>query len=216
MKTLAEKTAEEIETKIIDGDFSEGETLPQRKIAELCDVSQIVARESLRILENEGIVEHEPKWGSRVIEFDGERLEEQYLLREALEGITARVVAQKMTERDRDELYERAEELDNLFSDPSSDPKKLASKHCDFHNAIAQISGYDRLIQTMERLNIQQLIFFTSRVVAIKNLQQPSQWHRDLVETLWTGEADAAEEFMREHIRKGLEDLQSANTHSTS
>ncbi len=212
IKTLVEKTVIQLEKEIINGDIAQGEMLPQRSIAERFGVSQIVVRESLRVLQSAGLIEYIPKWGARVISLNLESIREIYLLREALGGVIAREVAEKINGKDLDVLFQLADDLDELFEKDNSDVLNLAERHAEFHMKIFEISKLQMLIDTMKRLNIQHLVFFTSHLVfARKTVKQPASWHRNLVDVFSEKNPDKAEKAMRKHIRKGLADIESSS-----
>lgn len=204
--TLTEKAARRIRNSIIRREFKSGEMVCQRKIAKDLGVSPIVIRESLRILEKDGLVENIPKWGTRVINFDLKRLKGQYLVREALEGAVARMAVETVKDEELAPLFSLADKVDYLLVNPA-DPFEAASTHYDFHMAIARLSDCKEIIDSLERINLQYLIWLTNRIIDLKKIKQPPAWHRKIIEALAARDPDEAERVVRLHVRSGFENV---------
>jgi DNA-binding GntR family transcriptional regulator len=207
LTTLSEDVASRLRRAILCAEFKPGESLPQRGLAREHGVSPIVMRESLRMLETEGLVENIPRWGSRVVPFSWEKLRGQYLVREALEGMVARLVSERVSGADADRIMSLAEAVDNLFNERCRDLEKLAFAHERLHQSIDLLCGSDELLAALKRISVQQLIWYTSREVNLRDVRQPDTWHRDLVCSIVAGDPDRAESAMRRHVRKGWNDL---------
>ena len=68
-RQLRHAVYEYLRTAISDGTLKSGEWLRQKRIAEELGVSQMPVREALKELVSDGLVEHIPYRGVRVIEF---------------------------------------------------------------------------------------------------------------------------------------------------
>jgi DNA-binding GntR family transcriptional regulator len=71
-KQLHDVVAERIRTAILEGELRPGEWLRQERLAQEYGVSQMPVREALKKLAVDGLVEHVPYRGVRVIEFSPE------------------------------------------------------------------------------------------------------------------------------------------------
>ncbi|MHB8158573.1 MAG: GntR family transcriptional regulator [Desulfocucumaceae bacterium] len=208
LMTEAEKSRQKIREMIFYGKYRLNESLPQRKIAEELKVSPIVVRESFRMLENEGLVEIIPKWGARVTTFRVEKIRGIALVREALEGMAARILSKKITENEVLLLHKLAKEVDALFIERTADPKEVGRTHYLFHIKIAQLTGCLEIYETLERINIQYLLWKNSEAVVSPVFFLPPRWrHQTLVEVIAAGNPTKAERFMRLHVRKGIHDI---------
>lgn len=67
-KQLAQEIADLLRDQILDGTLLPGEWLRQERIARECEVSQMPVREALNRLASQGLVEHLPYRGIRVVE----------------------------------------------------------------------------------------------------------------------------------------------------
>jgi len=76
--TVAKKIAAELATKIAEGIFQPGERLVENDLTDYFNVSRSPVRESLFILENQGIVEKTPRKGVRVREITSKEIYDLY------------------------------------------------------------------------------------------------------------------------------------------
>lgn len=101
-ETLREKTVERLRESILNQFFEPGERLIERELCELTGVSRTSVREALRQLESEGLIETIPNRGPVVTSLSLADAMQIYEVREALEGLAARL----FVERASDELVE--------------------------------------------------------------------------------------------------------------
>ena len=101
-ETLREKTALRLRESILNQFFEPGERLIERELCELTGVSRTSVREALRQLESEGLIETIPNRGPVVTALSLDDAMRIYEVREALEGLAARL----FVERASDELVE--------------------------------------------------------------------------------------------------------------
>ena len=202
-RTEYQKVGDDLRTAILRGDFSPGERLPQRKLAEQFKTTTITVREALRALSAEGLVEIEPKWGATVVELTAGKLEGQYIVREALEGMAARLACARMNENQRRELLERAGECDLHLPSEDMSLERKAELHYSLHEMIAVSSGCDELVEAIRRLHIFSLLMLNAYHDILS--ADPPGWHTFLAEAVAGNDPDRAESAMREHIRRGYQ-----------
>src|ERR1700688_252601 len=94
--TTAEAVYRALRDGIVHGNLAPGERLRSDALAQEMQVSRTPVREALRKLEAEGLVAHA---GSRLVvrAFSEQDLTEQFYVREALEGMAARLCGQKQS-----------------------------------------------------------------------------------------------------------------------
>jgi DNA-binding GntR family transcriptional regulator len=95
-KTLTESLVE----AIVNGDIEPGCKISEPELAKRYQVSRGPLREAIMRLEGLGLVERIPHVGARVISFSPEKLIELYSVREALEGMAARLAARYITQEE--------------------------------------------------------------------------------------------------------------------
>jgi DNA-binding GntR family transcriptional regulator len=202
-KTEAQKVYEAIKEAILSGRFAPGDRLPQRRIAEEFDATTITVREALRSLETEGLVVIEPKWGAMVEEITPDKMFGRYVVREALEGMAARLASRNITSTIQEELLERARELDRELIRDDLSPHKKAHIHHQLHKRIAELTQCDELRSLLNKINLHTIIL--SNAYHIDWHTYDADWHQYLVKAIISGDQDLAERTMRLHVQRGYE-----------
>jgi DNA-binding GntR family transcriptional regulator len=200
-RTGYQKIYEAVRNAIIAGEYTAGQRLPQRRLAEKYGTNTITMREALRFLEQDGLISIEPKWGAMVVEITPERIRGRYLVREALEGMAARLAAASITEGEEHPLREIAERCDReLVADKLSRQEK-ANLHYELHERIVKITRCPELIESITRNNLHTILLSNAYHIDWKS-DDPHR-HRTLVESILSGDPERAEATMREHVRAG-------------
>ena len=200
-RTEYQKVYEALRSAIMEGEYAPGERLPQRKLAERYETTTITVREALRFLESDGLITIEPKWGAMVQEITPEKVRGRYLVREALEGMAARLAAANVTESEKEELMALAERCDRELTGDRLTRREKASLHYSLHDRIVQITRCEELIRSINRNNLHTVIF--SNAYHIDWTSDDPQQHRNLIRALTAGDAERAEVTMRKHVRDG-------------
>jgi DNA-binding GntR family transcriptional regulator len=200
-RTEYEKVYEAIRDAIIAGRYVPGERLPQRKLAEAFATTTITVREALRFLEQDGLILIEPKWGAMVVEITPGKIYGRYIVREALEGMAARLAAENVTEEEKRELMDMAEECDRELVSERMNRQDKANLHYKLHEKIVNITRCPELIQSINRNNLHTVILSNAYHIDWRH-DNPEQ-HRTLVQSIVSGIPDQAERTMREHVRDG-------------
>lgn len=81
------RVADQLRDAILEGEIVPGERIRQEEVAERLGTSRIPVREALRILQAEGLVEHEPHKGARVARLSMREVDIAYQMRERLEPL---------------------------------------------------------------------------------------------------------------------------------
>jgi DNA-binding GntR family transcriptional regulator len=200
-RTEYEKVYEAIRNAVIAGQYAPGERLPQRKLAEAFDTTTITVREALRFLEQDGLILIEPKWGALVVEITPEKIYGRYIVREALEGMAARLATQNVTEEEKRELMKMAEECDRELVSDRMNRQEKANLHYKLHEKIVNITRCPELIRSINRNNLHTVIL--SNAYHIDWRHDNPERHRTLVQSIVSGNPELAEATMREHVRDG-------------
>ena len=81
------RVADQLRAEILGGGIGPGERVRQEEIAQRLGASRLPVREALRMLEAEGLVEHEANKGARVPRLGMHEVEVMYRMREQLEPL---------------------------------------------------------------------------------------------------------------------------------
>ena len=201
-RTDTQKVVDLIREDILSGVYKLGEKLPQRKIAEKYSVSTIVARDALRVLNSEKIVIIEPRFGAMVEEITKEKLEGWYIVREALEGMAARLACQNLTDIDEVILDKLAVECDRKLSGNKLTNKEKANLHKLLHEKIISLAHCNELTELLGNFYLKTIIL--SIAFHIDWTKDEKNWHSILISAIKSRNPDEAEKVMRMHVQRGL------------
>jgi DNA-binding GntR family transcriptional regulator len=183
--------------KITTLGLAPGAPINDQGLAEELEMGLVPVREALRLLAHENLVEITPRHGLYVADVDVPDLDQISEMRLSLEALSARLAAQRATPDDLVVLEALRQEQASV---PQEASHRLFEVDHRFHQAIASASGNKYLAQTLDRL------FGLSRRLWYLVLPQmgylPSavEKHLELVEAIKDGDADRAEQIMREHV----------------
>jgi DNA-binding GntR family transcriptional regulator len=204
-QTAPEIAYEIISQKILDGEFPPGMKLSRRKMAEVANVSVIPVIEALKKLEENGLVESKPKWGSFVTVPTRAKIIQSYQVREAIECEVARIMSRQMSDEQAAKLQVIATELDTV---PYQESTILDSRknHMQFHRDLAQYTGNSMLVANLDKINLFWILCQALGANASKK-SYPRYWHRKLLDDIKSGDPDRAEKSMREHVYDSLDPI---------
>lgn len=208
LKGLREHVHEALRRAIVHGEIPSGTILNERQVAEQLGVSTTPLKEALRRLEGEGLVVTEPRKGIRVT-FDAEQAEEMALARAALEGMIARMAAQRIDKAGMARLGAIVAQMRDATQAGVTD--RLIVLNELFHDTIHEISG----CRYLQRILIGQRVYVhTARQLILGDPDERARAlteHTAIYEALTRGHPDDAERAMREHVvRSGRHHVKTA------
>jgi DNA-binding GntR family transcriptional regulator len=197
--SATQRAYEEIRNRILSGELEPGARLTIRAMAKLTGVSSIPVIQAFHSLENDGLIESFPQWGSRVIVLNRETTRDRYLLREAVECQVVRILASHIAPDHARCIEEMAERLDAIMAqDPMDDA--FWDLDLDFHQTMAGYTESKSLVKALKHISLFRLLQKTREQVAAEHIELPKDLHRSLVAAILSGDPDGAERQMREHI----------------
>jgi len=208
---LANQLYEELTRAILKGDLSPGEKLSEPAIARQFGASRAPVREAIRRLQERGLVTYVVNQGARVSRPSADEFLALLDVREAMEGMAARLAASNMNDVEIAALerlvarhageIERSPLKAYLQDDPDSD----------FHMKIAQGSGNPILAdllcdQFYPRLKLCRRMHCTVQGRGTVAWRE----HVRILEAITQRDGELAEILMRRHVRAARTALQSA------
>ena len=200
-KSSAELAYDLICRKILSGDLKPGQRLTRRDMATLTGVSIIPVIEALHRLEDEGLVESEPRLGSRVVLLTDDVIHDRLMLREAIECQIARILARSISGEQANHLKYLAETIDTTPRDEEYE-EEFGERHFIFHKTLAEYSNCKSLIAGLRRISLFQIIHRQVTASRIYADSFPGNWHRRIIDAILTGDPNHAEQSIREHIQR--------------
>jgi DNA-binding GntR family transcriptional regulator len=203
--SLRELVYRRIKDAILGGRLEPGERIVEQSLSNELGVSRSPVREALRRLEQEGLVEATPRRGVSVAAPTVREVTNVYTIREALEGLAARLAASNV---DHESLAAMARILVRMEDAIRRGDIKGASRaDTQFHARLLEATDNQRLVDLTS-----QLADLVRRVRAAV-LAEPGRAeaalseHRAILEALAAQDADAAERHMRAHVQRARDHM---------
>jgi DNA-binding GntR family transcriptional regulator len=190
---------------IFDQKLKAGQKLVQEKLAEELGVSRSPLLKALQKLESDLLVENIPRRGIYVKSMSVKEIVDVFLCRSVLEGLSARLAATLVS-------AEQIKELKSLFSpfyrDRKIDAEKYAEADRNFHSQIMKWSG-NAVIHRLEVLSHIQLKAYQAGL--LRPAEETLAEHFAIIDALEKKDGPLAEQLMRRHIERSMENLMRGN-----
>jgi DNA-binding GntR family transcriptional regulator len=193
--------------QIVDGHYPQGVKLIEQDLAQEFGVSRAMLREIFAELEIHGLVEKLPNRGTMVRRIDSRSLLEVMEIREVLEGLAARLAAQKSKPSDwRD--------LEKEFGEPF----EQIVKNLDFEKYLDFVAYFrERMVTAAQSEELCKLIIpiyakirIVQRRIAILpgRMQQAIKEHRAVLKAIIEGNPEKAEQKKRINMKNARDCLE--------
>ena len=209
--TRQQAVVETLREMILQGEFPADARLFEIPLSEKLQVSRTPIRESLITLAEEGLVEYRPNRGYIVRRFTLESIMDAYLVRETLEALACRILAEKgISEEVKTQFKECLAEGDRILS---SDRLTEAARgpwgvvNSRFHSLLMQNTCNIPLMEALTKVS--NIPYASSRVVhwfeegdddGLFQLRAVHAQHHAIFRAICAREAYRAETAMRGHI----------------
>lgn len=190
--------ADELESLILNGSFSDGERLDEVQLAERFAVSRTPLREAFQRLALSGLVEQLPRRGVFVRQPGPLELMEMFEVMAELEAACARFAAMRITDEALDDLRATNERCQRAVETRDSDGYYRENER--FHAILYRQSGNSFLEQESHRLHRRLMPFRRLQLRLRGRLRQSMSEHEAIVEALERGDSEAAAEATRAHV----------------
>lgn len=195
----AQDVHDRLRNMILAGALDETKSFSQVALARTLGVSRTPLRESLRMLEREGLVLSEPNRKARIAPTSAADLDELYGLRIMLEGLAVYVTATMATPHDILELHRLMAEMDVHAA--AEDREAWEIPHGQFHRQLAVHAGGRLSALTAD------LRDHSKRYIR-RHIEEPLAWaagrreHAEIVEAVEAGEPELAAERTGLHLAR--------------
>ena len=200
--TLADNLREKLISAIIDGEIPQGTKISEMRLASRYGVSRGPLREAIRDLEGLRLVQRRPHAGVRVISLNCAELREIFTIREALEGMAARLASENMPDEDIHALGELLRLHETEVRNSDGELYFRQQGEVDFHMQILKGSGNRRLYKLMGE-ELYQLILMYRRQPGQRQARAglALDEHQRIFQAIQARDGELAEILMRRHIR---------------
>lgn len=200
-RTLADKATLQLKRDILHGKLEQGAKISEEQLAQDYGASRGPIREAIRRVEGMRLITRIPHAGARVVMLDTAMMQELYVVREALEGMSARLAAQQMSDKDIDSLWQLLEDHEKAIDDTHGKAYFQSEGDMDFHFRIAASSNNQWLMQLLgsELYQLMRLCRRRSAQMGSRPTKALKE-HRRIVEAISMRDEQLAELLMRRHI----------------
>lgn len=200
---------EELERKILSGEFPPGEPLRETALSAALGVSRGPIREALRGLEEKGLVQVEKNCGAHVRTLSLEEADQIYEVRICLEALIGAKVAETIDD-------EGVKELEAIVGQMASaslldDVHPYTNLNLVFHDTLARLSGNAKLHESYARL-VGQLSLYRRKAYLHdkKSMALSLREHQAILDAVRNRKCDIASKLLRRHAEDSRHRLHEA------
>lgn len=187
-----------VKEAILNGDLPPGSRLVELALADDLGMSRTPVREALNRLLAEELAVVDPMRGMIVKPFDAREVEDFYTLREVLDGLAAKLAAQRISQDQLIRLGALVERME--LATEKGDEKALVHANVLFHETIFDASANQRLLSLSRTLSD-----FVRRLSSVafsdpERDREVAREHRAILDALESRDPEQAERCAREHM----------------
>jgi DNA-binding GntR family transcriptional regulator len=207
--TIADRVFGQLRLAIVEGKIPAGSKISEPETAARLGISRGPLREAMRRLESCNLVERRPNIGARVITLSSDQLIEIYLIREALEGMAARLAADRMSEAGIKDIKALLEQHRRQIAQDDWHAYFQKEGDMDFHYRIVQGSGNQRLIGILcDDLYHLARMYRCQFGMVSDRARDAFKEHELIVDAIAERDGELAELMMRRHIRASRQNVE--------
>ena len=205
--TSADKTFYQLRTDIVEGVIGAGAKLSETELSTRYAVSRAVIREAINRLVACHLVERKANVGAKVVTLSAAGLVQLYQVREALEGMAARLAATNMSETEITDLQSLLQAHSNKVSSGESYYQEAGD--VDFHYRIVLGSKNTHLISVlMDGIYHLVRMYRVQLGMAGPRVTTAFEEHNNIVRAIVHRDGELAEILMRRHILYSKNNIQ--------
>jgi DNA-binding GntR family transcriptional regulator len=188
--SLVDLVVRRLRADILSGALAPGERLIEEQLTRRFGTSRAPLREALRLLGQQGLVEHLPRRGVRVVQLSPRDIDELFSLRDALEQFGLRSA---LTAGPSPAAIERLRLAVEAMERTSGAEQAVA--HRDFHLALAGLAEHAQLQRVYEPILLQLQLYMATnmrREAEARSAEEGARRHRRLYEVVVSGDIETA------------------------
>jgi DNA-binding GntR family transcriptional regulator len=204
--SIPSQAEEVLRQMILEGTLSPGERLNEVAIADSIGISRGPLREAIKRLSGQGYLTMETHRGAFVKAYEPQEIVDLYELRSALELYAVRLVVERASDQQLDELAARlAEESDRIRrheSDaPSSEPY---ASELDFHQQLMALSGNQAIKDQLSDANHKLFLALRPTIRTDTRKEHAVASHMEILDRVRARDADAGVELLTMHLADSM------------
>lgn len=201
MTSTKQNAYEGLKYKIITQQLPPGELLKDKDIMEEYGIGRTPLREVFMELQNEGLIKRVPRSGTWVAPMDFKFLKQVTEIRIGLEGIAGELAAERITDKQLQELSNILEKVEVLIAEKETTGELLLKYETDFHNIIYISTGNPQLEKLLRNYQSIGARFWHSLVFNKEQMLGQFESQRELLDALQIRDSKTSRKIAEEHIR---------------
>ncbi|PZN12394.1 MAG: GntR family transcriptional regulator [Bacillota bacterium] len=201
---LGHRTYMALRDAILSGQLPPGTRLVEVELAAQLGVSRTPVREALKRLAAERLVRESRGGRYEVVRLKPKEVEEVYQCRMALEGMAARLAAERASGPDP-ELEANLESMSAAYG--RGDLAAVRDLNIRFHQRILELSGNGTLSELARQIDSWIVLVRYLGVLAHENPAYVLDQHREIAGAIAAGDGERAERLMRAHIAANMQNV---------
>lgn len=188
-QSLVELATDRLRSEILSGALEPGDRLVEEQLTQRFQISRAPLREALRLLIEQGLVEHLPRRGARVTTYSARDFDELFAVRDVLERFALGLVQQRLDELDTTPVETALDTLRAAADD--GDRLAASTAHRAFHLALVALAGSRQLLVTYEPLIVKLQLYMAAnlhREAAANSPAEGVRRHARLLEAVRDGD----------------------------
>ena len=197
-RSITKLIAEELRQAIVTGRLAPGERLSEAKLAASLKVSAVPLRDALRRLEAEGYVRFADHGELTISKPTVDEIDDLYAIAGALEGLAARLAAERASAEEIARLREIHRSLKEAYQ--QKDLQRYFDINGKFHNFIAEIARNERLYRLVGEMRQE---IRKTRILALQlpqRLDFSMREHDQLLDAFLKRNPELAESVVMKHL----------------
>ena len=194
-----DRVAAALRQAITSGQYAPGDRLVEGDLARQLGTSRGPIRDALRTLEREGLVVSYPYRGTVVADVSQDEIERVLLpIRIIVERFAYRRALARVSDTDLELLEELVSAM--RLAGERGDAEALADADLRFHEHLIALSGQSHCLQLWRTVQPRVRAYFRLDAHAHHDAHEVARQHQQLLDVLRTGDPEALDEAIREHI----------------
>lgn len=198
MVSRSDLVREQLEQLIVEGAFANGERLDEIKLSHRFNVSRTPLREAFQALAASGLLDLQPRRGAFVRHPAFEEVIEMFEVMAEMEAFCGRLASRRVTPDLIDKLSHTVVECEEAAAGNDGDAYYRANEV--FHFLIYEASGNAFLAKEAGRLHRRLKPYRRMQLKVRGRMAQSLAEHRQILEALIEGDAEAAARVLRDHV----------------
>lgn len=202
---LRDKIYHTLKSKIIEGDLEEGRKITESEVANLMGVSKTPAREALKSLAANGFITIKKNKRMEIARISLRDIREVYQIRIVLDGLGARLAAERIEQKDIEKLTDIINKMEELVK--KKDFKAYSNHANRFHNLITSISDNKNLENIINSLREKTDRYRIKSIRFEGRLTDSFKEHKEILKALIEGNSKQISEKCEIHIQNALKNI---------